>query len=281
MSIPFPVAVALACCCAARAFTSKGVAQVDDGPDRNGPQLVQAGDRTELSAELDWCLQQLRDRPRLNRASLLASCQRSLPVDTCQAASAVLRSPPFSTETVVAACRELSRAALGSRARQQLTLLSRGSRGRVARVSSDVELDAALRRKKEKQPYVDGPPYTRLNCTNMTKKTNKVTKVANVSMPNGPLPEGCWIWEDAYTTTTSTSTSTTTVTTRNGTAGDKSKNAKKTKKGSLVQLNSFQGTVATPDESAAAAAVHTVASSDTSNEKSHGGPWMRLTRWPW
>jgi len=285
MSLPLLVAVAFACCRAANAFASKGALQVDGGPRHTGPNLMQAGAGT-VAAELDWCLQQLKGHPRLNHPSLIASCQQSLPSDTCQAASAVLGEPPFSAETVLAACSELSRAALNKRAHRNLTLLSRG---KVARVSSGVELDSALQRKKEKQPFLEGPPYPKLVCPNMTMKTNKATGVANVSMPTGSNDEGCWIWEDAHTTTTSTSTSTTTM--RNGTAtgkqSEKSKEAskkkasKKSKEGMLVQIHSSEGTDVTSDASISAAAVPAVATTDMSYFSSYGIPRMRLSQWPW
>jgi len=286
MSVPLLIAAALACCHDANAFTSKGVLQVDDGPRYVGPNLMQAGAGTALAAELDWCLQQFKGHPRLNHRSLIASCQQSLPVDTCQAASAVLGEPPFSTEIVLAACNELSRAALGKRAHYDLTLLSRG---RVARVNSDVELDSALQRKKETQPFLSGPPYPKLVCTNVTKKTNKVTGVVNVSMPNGSLAEGCWIWEDTYSTTTRTSTTVTTTTKRNGTAtGKQSENPKESKKANgtsknatLVQILSSKSEVVSPKASIFAAAAPAVASADMSHVKSYGRPRMRLIQWPW
>lgn len=295
--IPLLVVIAFVCCRKVIAIIATSALQVDDGLHPSGQNLMQAGGRTELATELDWCLQRLTGHPRLNNPALRASCQQSLPVDTCQAADAVLGEPPFSTKAVLAACRELSRAALGNRARHDVTLLSRG---RVA-VSSDEELDWALQRKKESQPFLKGPPYPKLVCTNMTKKTNNVTLVANVSMPNGSLPEGCWIWEDAYTTTTSTSTSTTT---RNSTSNSTSNNTsnstsnstsistttrtsttthnnKTSKNATLAQLHASEGTALTPDDSTSAAVLPEADSADMSYGRNLGRPWMRLTQWPW
>uniref|UniRef100_A0A6T1IZF9 Uncharacterized protein n=1 Tax=Alexandrium monilatum TaxID=311494 RepID=A0A6T1IZF9_9DINO len=187
-----------------------------------GVSLVQSSMLQTTEDELPWCLRTFAVAAGTfsSRDDVLAledACIEILPERECFIASDLLGQPPFAAHNIAAACRELRGADLRlhrKRLQEVRTLLGK-RQGDTSLLVSEATLESSLRRKQNEQAKAGMPPYPNPDCTNLTEKVNNVTQVRNISTPNGTIAKGCWIWEDAYSTTTTTTTTTRTTTPAN------------------------------------------------------------------